>query len=141
MGEKRDLRTLLRIPDEQREEMLRAAVDSYTNGDLAHAETILVGLIALDDTDVRSLKLLASTRLLKGRHRDAEQLYERVLEHDPHDPYTVVALAEIKLKALKLDEAIPLFEQLFAADPNGTHPAANRGREVLKAFHAKMAEE
>jgi hypothetical protein len=48
------------------------------------------------------------------------------------------ALAEIKLRALKVAEAIPLFEKLFEADPAREHPAANRGREVVHEYHRRL---
>jgi len=120
------------------EEMLRAALECYAESDFAQAETILAGLIALSDRDPRPFKLLASTLAVQGRHVAAERLYERAYDIEPDDPYTLVALGEIKLKALNLDEAIPLFERLFALDPDGTLPPANRGRELVKEAYARL---
>ena len=132
------LRELLRFSSEDKDDMLRAAVDCYGNGDLSQAETILVGLMSLDEADPRPVKLLASTLFLLGRHVEAEHFYERALALDGQDPYTLVALGEIKLKALKLRDAIPLFERLFELDPAGTHPAANRGRELVFQQYKRM---
>jgi predicted Zn-dependent protease len=131
-------RDILGFTGTDAEEMLRVAVECYGNGQLSTAETILVGLITIVDGDARPVKLLASTLLMQNKHREAETLYERALELDAADPYTLVALGEIKLKALKITEAIPLFEKLFALDPEGKHPAANRGREVVKMYYTKM---
>ena len=44
---------------------------------------------------------------------------------------TRAALAEIALDALRIDDARVHFERLFALDPDGAHPAANRARRVL----------
>jgi len=133
------LRDLLEFSPDRCEEMLRAALESYANGDFAQAETILVGLITLDDADARPIKLLASTCMVQGKHRQAEILYERALEVDPDDPYSLVALGEIKLKALKLEEAVPLFERLFDLDPAGELAPANRGRELVKSAYARLS--
>ena len=132
------LSDVLLFSSDDYEEMLRAAVEAYSADRLSHAETILVGLMTLDDDDVRPIKLLAACLLAQGRHRDAEAIYERALEMDADDPYTLVALGEIKLKTLELAAAIPLFERLFATDPNGEHPAANRGRQIVREYHDRL---
>ncbi len=132
------LRDILAFPKDDWEAMLRTAVECYSAGRLSQAETILVGLMALDDSDARPVKLLASCLFQQHRHRDAEALYEQARSLDPRDPYALVALGEIKLKALKLGEAIAVFEQLFALDPKGLHPAANRGRKLVREYHHKL---
>ncbi len=140
-SKEQSLRDLLHYPPERCEEMLRAALECYSAGEFAQAETILVGLISLDGDDARPVKLLASTSLLQNKHREAEQLYERAHQLDRKDPYTLVALGEIKLKSLKLEEAVPLFEALFALDPAGEMAAANRGRELVREYYRKLAGE
>ncbi len=140
MADGKQLFEQLALPKSDCDAMLRVAVESYGAGNLQQAETILVGLIALDERDARPVKLLGSVLLLQERHREAEQAYELAFALEQDDPYTLVALAEIKLKALKLDEAIPLFERLFAMDPGGKHPAANRGRQLVRAFHDKLSQ-
>lgn len=139
MGQETNLRDILKISRARCEEMLRVAVDVYTHGDLTQAEIILVGLAALMHDDARPLKLLGSTLLLQARHIEAEAVYENALRLDGKDPYVLVALGELKLKSYKLQDAIPLFERLFAMDPNGEHPAANRGRELVHQAHATLA--
>jgi len=136
----RELFELLSLPKSDCEAMLRTAVECYGTGNFPQAETILVGLIALNEADPRPMKLLASCLLLQDRHREAEHAYERALELDPQDAYTLVALGEIKLKTLNLAEAIPLFERLFALDPDSSHPAANRGRQLVKSYYEKMSQ-
>ncbi len=134
-----ELRELLMFSQEDYENMLRAALESYTGGELSQAEAILVGLMTLNDEDSRPVKLLGSALLLQGKHVEAERVYEIAHEMDPDDPYILVALGEIKLKALKIPEAIPLFERLFELDPDGMHPAANRGRELVQTYYQKLA--
>ena len=139
-GDTKSLREILVFSDEDCEDMLRCAVDSYSNGELHHAEAILVGLIALSGGDSRPVKLLASTLMMEGKHEEAEELYERARKMDPDDPYVLVALGEIRLKSLKLADAMPVFEHLCELDPDGVNPAANRGRELLRLYSAKLAE-
>ncbi len=134
----KNLTDVLLFSKDDREDMLRAAVEAYSADRLSQAETILVGLMTLDAEDVRPVKLLAACLLAQGRHRDAESIYERALAMEPDDPYTLVALGEIKLKTLELADAIPIFERLFAADPNGEHPAANRGRQIVREYHDRL---
>lgn len=137
----KELRAMLLFSDGDYEAMLKAAVQLHQHGDLEQAETILVGLMTFDEDDLRPVKLLASTLFLKQRHAEAEDLYERALAKDGDDPYVLVALGEIKLRAFKLDEALPLFERLFAMDPNGTLPPANRGRQLVRDFHRRMSDQ
>ena len=139
--DKRTLRDILLFSKDDFEAMLRAAVEAYGEGNYARAETILVGLMKLDETDARPVKLLASSLMLMDRHRDAEAIYQLAYELDPQDPYTIVALAEIKLKSFKISECLPLFEQLFQLDPEGTHPAANRGRQLVQDYYGRLATE
>ena len=120
------------------ESMLSTAVDCYSASKFSQAEAILIGLVTLNDEDVRPLKVLASCLLLEGRHIEAERVYELAHKLDPKDPYTLVALGEMKLKTLKLSEAVPLFEKLFAMDPKGEHPACNRGRQLVKDHYQML---
>ncbi len=133
-----DLQKLLAVKKDDYEAMLKSAVDLYSAGNLKEAEVILVGLMALDERDARPVKLLASAQMLAQHHREAERLFEHALGLDPEDMYVIVALGEIKLLAMQLDQALPLFERLFAMDPKGQHPAANRGRQLVRELHRKM---
>jgi len=137
----KNLRDLLGFSPERCEEMLRAALECYADGDFAQTETILVGLMTLAADDPRPVKLLASTCMLQGKDREAEALYEQARKMDPADPYTLVALGEIKLKALELSEAVKIFEELFRLDPDGTMPAANRGRELVKSYYRTLSDQ
>jgi cytochrome c-type biogenesis protein CcmH/NrfG len=135
----KSLGEILAFSQAHRDELLRAALECYDARDFARGETILLSLTALDAHDQRALKLLASTLLQQGKHQDAERRYQEAYELDPKDPYTLIALAELKLKVLKIAEAVPLFNALFAMDPEGKHPAANRGREALRAYYELLA--
>lgn len=122
------------------EAMLRSAAECYTNGELGQAITILAGLITIKKTDARPFKLLGSCFLLQHNHQKAEAVYTKALELDPEDPYTLVALGELRLKSLQILEAAPLFEKLFEMDPEGEHPAANRGRKLVQDYYEKLSE-
>ena len=121
------------------EAMLRSAAECYTNGALGQAITILAGLITIEKSDTRPFKLLGSCFLLQQNHEKAETTYARALELDPEDPYTLVALGELRLKGLKIVDAVPLFEKLFELDPGGKHPAANRGRKLVQDYYEKLS--
>ena len=107
--------------------MLHLATENYSDGKFSETRAILAGLIAINEADARLYKLLGSCLLLKAHTLDAQ------------DPYTLVALGEIKLKALNIAEAVPLFEKLFAQDPEGEHPAANRGRRLVQDHYQKLS--
>lgn len=126
-----DLADVLGIQPDDCERMLRSAADCFARGQLREAEVILVGLNHLS-TDLRALKLLASTLYAQQRHSDAIRLYEDIVQRDDTDPFVLVALGELKLKSLRVAEALPVFRRLFELDPEGDHPAANRGRYLLQ---------
>lgn len=121
--------------------MLATAIDAYEAEDYPKAEAILLGLVTIDPTNVRAYKLYASTLMLQGRELEAEAAYSRARELDPADLYTIVALGEIMLRTLRIEEAVPLFEELFSKDPQGLHPAANRGRHIVQTFYAQLSGE
>jgi Tfp pilus assembly protein PilF len=126
------------LPEEDREYMLKLAVEHYSENRLGQAEKVLRGLLAAEPDDARAWQLLGSCLAVQGFRVAAEQVYKRALELDPKDAYALVALAEIALDALRWEDAKPLFERLFALDPDGTHPAANRGRRILAAAKERL---
>lgn len=132
------LRQELSIAPEMFEGMLQQAVTHYTEGRLDESEVLLRGLSTLDPNDARPWKLLGAVMLLKHRDSDAVDAYRRALQLDPEDPYSLVGLAELRLNALQFGEAVALLSKLFAMDPDGKHPAANRGRELVDRAHARM---
>jgi len=134
-----ELTDILQLAGDDFEAMLRLATENYSEGKFSETRTILAGLIAINDKDARVFKLLGSCLLLEDRHRDAEKAYAKAHELDAKDLYTLVALGEIKLKSLNIQEAVPLFEQLFALDPDGEHPAANRGRKLVQEHYQKLS--
>lgn len=132
------LPALLPLSDESCDGMLRAAIECFGADELTEAEAILVGLVNLRPREARAIKLLAATLLKLQRTRDAELWYQRALRLDPDDPYVLVGLAELKLRALRIVEAVPLFTRLFELDPAGVHPAANRGRQLVAQYHGQL---
>ena len=120
------------LPEEDREHMLKLAVEHYTESRLDRCEKMLRGLLALEPANARAWELLASCLAVQGYRRAAEQIYLRVLELEPNSPYALAAVAEIALDALRWDDAKRHLEKLFALDPEGKHPAANRGRLILE---------
>ena len=52
----------------------------------------------------------------------------------------MVSLGEIRLQSMKIREAKVLFDKLFALDPEGKHPAANRGRQLVRNFYQKLSQ-
>jgi predicted Zn-dependent protease len=117
---------------EDREYMLKRAVEHYTESQLAECEKVLRGLLALEPNDARAWQLLGSCLAVQGYRQAAEKVFQRVLELAHDDPYALAALAEIALDALRWKEAKAYLKRLFDQDPDGKHPAANRGRFILK---------
>ena len=134
-----NIREIFQISPGDFESMLRNAAECYTNGQLGQAITILAGLITMEKSDARPFKLLGSCLLLQQDLERAESTYNVAMELDPADPYTLVALGELRLKGLKIAEAVPLFEKLFEMDPEGEHPAANRGRKLVQDYYEKLS--
>ena len=118
--------------------MLRAATACYSDGKLASVHAICAGIITLAPDDPRAHKLRAATYILERRHRDAESAYEAALKLEQNDPYSLVNLAEIKLRSLQFSAATALLHRLFALDPDKKHPAANRGRWLLQEMAGKL---
>ena len=94
----------------------------------------------LGAADARPYTLLGSILIFRDHFREAAETLERAVELAPADPYVLVNLAEVYLDGLRIDDALPLLERLFALDPNRESAAANRGRQILAAAHARLAE-
>jgi len=124
---------------ENYEYMLNVATDQYTEGNYVEVRRILTGLETANGADPRIYKLRGSCFLLEGNSEDAEKAYEMAYSIEPDDMYTLVALGEMRLQSLQLEAAAPFFERLFALDPEGQHPAANRGRQLVQDFHSKFS--
>ncbi len=120
------------------EMLLGSAIDAYSDGELNLAISICDALQSLHPTDARAFKIAASAYLMKERHHDAERIYEQAHNLDPSDPYTLVALGELKLRTLQLGDVATYFEPLFESDPDCQNPAANRGRRVLLDFYERL---
>ncbi len=139
MTEPLNLKDLLNLGGADVDGLLRTAVEHQAAGRLREAEAVLSGLMTLAAGDVRPVKLLASVLVLQNRQAEAAETFERAHQLDPDDPFTLVALGELKLKAGDLAGALPYFDKLFLLDPKSQHPAANRGRALIKEFHRLSA--
>jgi len=133
-------RRLIALSNDDCELMLKTAVDHFSAGRFEEATRLLRGLIALDAADARPYTLLGSILIFRDHFREAAEILERAVELAPADPYVLVNLAEVYLDGLRIDDALPLLERLFALDPNRESAAANRGRQILAAAHARLAE-
>ena len=129
--------TLDFLSDDEYESLLYLAAETYGAGDFLRAEFLLQGLNQLHPNDSRPYKLLGALNLLQRRHAQAEEFFVRALDRDPDDPYVLVALAELKLKSIQIEAAVPLFERLFSLDP--THPAVVRGRTLVMEYYGRLA--
>jgi predicted Zn-dependent protease len=118
--------------------MLHLAVQYYGESRFAKAEELLQALVRLCPDDARPWQLLGSIMILNNRRIKAEAYYQRALELKPDEPYTLVALAEIALDALRIDQALPLLKRLFALDPDSKLAPANRGRLLLKQAYERL---
>lgn len=121
------------------EHLLTLAANRYSEGELTAAEQILRGLVALEPDDSRPWALMGSVLFLQGFRAAAELAYRRANALEPDDPYVLVALAELALDALRWADALPYLQHLFGLDPEGEHPAANRGRQLLLEARHRLA--
>jgi Tfp pilus assembly protein PilF len=132
------LREVMGISRENLESMLAEAAQCYGGGDLDGAVDIVKGFRALEPDDQRATKLLASLFHVLDRREEAESVYREAITNDSDDPYLLVGFGEFLLEEMRIDEAAPFFERLFALDPTGTNPAANRGRQLVQEFYDAM---
>lgn len=119
--------------------MLRSALQHYSDGEFANAETILRALVALAPDDARPFKMLGGIKQIAKRYSDAEELFETAMRLDPNDPYILVALAEIKLHSYEIERAVALLHDLFQRDPKREHPATRRGHHLVRRFLDRMS--
>ena len=133
-----DIKSLLGIDADTIEVLMNRAAALYSEGQFEAMRKTLNGVIALSPDDPRPHTLIGSSYLLEGRDRDADTAYQAAFERDPSDPYTLVALGELKLRALDLKSAVTYFEKLFTSTTDHTHPARLRGQALVREYHAKL---
>ena len=109
-----DIKSLLGIDADTIEVLMNRAATLYSEGQFEAMRKTLKGVIALAPHDPRPHTLIGSSYLIEGRDRDAEAAYRAAHERDQDDLYTLVALGELKLRALELKDAVTYFEKLFA---------------------------
>jgi len=120
------------------ETMLRVAADHYADGSLSKAVEVLKGLVKMSPSDHRPFKLLGAVLFMDGRHSAAVEAYERAVELDAEDPYTLVALAELHLIMVQLPQAVRYLDALRKLDPKLEHPASSRARYLLEKHLARF---
>ena len=135
---KLNVKTILGLNDDTTEALLNQAAKLYSDGQFEKMRKVLNGVVALSPHDPRPHTLIGSSFFLEGRDREAEAAYQRAYQNDASDAYTLVALGELKLRALELEAAVNIFEELFALPDIQKHPAAERGRELIHAYYQKL---
>ena len=135
---KTTIKAILGIQDSTVEALLNQAASLYSDGDHPQMRKLLRGVIALAPDDPRPHTLLGSSYLLEGRDLDAERAYSEAYTRDSSDPYTLVALGELKLRSLQLEAAVMLFKQLFEHVDHQTHPAAIRAHQLLRDYYQRL---
>jgi predicted Zn-dependent protease len=123
------------------ESLLERAMSQYEEGAFDEAKVILAGLRALRPDDARPPKVLGSIAILEGRTAQAEALFALAHHLHPDDPYVLVALAELRLGAYRIEQALPLLQRLFELDPQAQHPATQRGRFLAKQAYERITGE
>ncbi len=134
-----DIKELLGIDTETIDALLNRAATLYSEGQFDAMRKTLNGVIALAPEDPRPYTLIGSSYLLEGRDRDAETAYQAAYQRDQADPYTLVALGELKLRALELKDAVTYFEKLFEHPEGVAHPAVLRGQTLVSEYYAKLS--
>lgn len=133
-----NLMTILGLNDDTTDALINQAALLYSDGQFEKMRKVLGGAVALSPRDPRPHTLIGSSFFIEGRDREAEAAYQRAYDCDASDPYTLVALGELKLRALELEAAVRVFEELFALPNIQEHPAAERGRELIHTYYQKL---
>ncbi|MBN1962774.1 MAG: hypothetical protein JW841_17725 [Deltaproteobacteria bacterium] len=123
--------THFKLPKDDIEYMLKIAVEHYSASRWPEAERMLRGILAIEPDEWRAWQLLGSILLLQGFRIAADAVYRRCLEINPDDMYSLAAVSEIALDAMRYSDAEKYMKRLFELDPEGKHSAANRMRYVL----------
>lgn len=124
------------LPKAALEATLEAAVSYYSDGKFDDAEDLLLAVIDAQPQDARAFKLLGSIKMLTDKRRDAQRYFEQALALEPDDPYVLVALGELKIDVQRIQEGVDLIKRLL--DAHQQHPAANRGRQLLKHTYERL---
>jgi Flp pilus assembly protein TadD len=119
-----------------REHFLGCAVDLYQRGDLPAAERVLRGVLPLADDDHRPWALMGAVLWQQGAPAAAEIYYRHALRHAPHDPYTLLALGELAMRALRWSDALKHFAVLL--EQPSDHPAVARAVELLRHARSRL---
>ncbi|MGH6963422.1 MAG: sulfotransferase, partial [Phenylobacterium sp.] len=96
---------------------LKAAAQALFDGDLAQAERLLRGHLAVRPSDATAVQLLAEVFARLGRYGDAEILLERLLAADPDHDGARFAYADALFRQQKGAEAIPHIRRLLDQSP------------------------
>lgn len=75
----------------------------------------------------------------RGRMGEAEASYRRILGKRPNQPHTLGSLGFLLLRARRFDEAIPIWEQAVAGDPQGVNVNFQLARALHRSGQVRQA--
>jgi|GEM_PF-5647632 len=111
---------LFGLGDEFIDDVVGRAYQFYGAKSFDNAETLLKGVIALDDTRAYPHLLLGDILLQKSQYDGAIQQFERALALDPDDGETLAKLGESKLRSGHAEEANRILLAAMAVLPDGS---------------------
>ena len=109
---------------------LSRAIDCHKAGDLAAAESIYTGILALDPGHPDASHLLGIIRRQNGDYRDAEKLIRQATRRDPSIAIYHVSLGDVFQAAGNLDNAIGSYENALELNPNLLEALCNMGNAL-----------
>jgi tetratricopeptide (TPR) repeat protein len=99
----------------------RSSVETLIrDGKLEEADHNLQAALLKDPNDVRALTMLGSVRSKQGKYKQAEQLWVRAAQADTTKLEPVENLAKLYAEEDRVDDAIPLYEDLLSSSPHST---------------------
>jgi tetratricopeptide (TPR) repeat protein len=131
----------LNFTKEQLNAIALYALDYYTQGKVAEAETMFKGLVIADNSFYGYAGLGAIALNQDPPKLDDAQGYLAIAaDLRPEDPSVHTNLGEVFLHQRKFREAADEFQKAIDLDPEKRDPAANRARAMTAGLKAVAAE-
>jgi Flp pilus assembly protein TadD len=136
------LKDIAGVTDTQFKALAVIGYNQYQQGRLKDAETMFLGLTALDKTNYIGFAGAGAVALAR-KPPDLDAAYKnlsKAAELRPEDGDIQANLGEVLLRQGKLKEATAHLEKAFQLDPDRKDPGVNRARAIVTGLDAIVKE-